>query len=298
MTRKAMLLVTGFTVALATAAYAAAGDGFGRGMRGGMHGMGMGGGMHGMGLKALDTDKDGDVTLAEFLKPSETRFAELDKDNAGFLDAAKLTAAIKVQSDEHVDAMMKRFDRDGDGKVSLAEFIDGGRGHKGWGMGRHGHRGMRMGAGPGPDGMGGMMGGMGGMGGMAQGGPRGAAAADETGAETGGPGPRRGWHGRHHGRFAGGMGSTESRIERFKAMDKNNDGFVDKAEMQAAQADEIAYRVKRMLHSLDTSKDGRITKDEFLAPAKQHFARMDLNDDGKITADDMPPHMRLRWASK
>ncbi len=307
MTRKAMLLVTGFTVALATAAYAATGDGFGPGggMRGGMHKMGMhGGGMHGMRLKALDTDNDGDVTLAEFLKTSDARWTELDKDNAGVLDAAKLTAAFKARSDERTDKMLQRLDRDRDGKVSLAEFLDAGkRGHKGWGRhGRQGHHGMRMGAGPDQDGM---------EPGMGQGRGQGraqdraqdrAAQAEqggaEAGAEQGDRGPRRGWGGRHQGRMAGRMGSTETRIERFKAMDKNGDGFVDKSEMQAATAEDIAYRVKRMMHTLDANKDGRITRDEFLAPAKQRFARMDLNDDGRITADDLPPRMRQRWASK
>lgn len=291
MTRKAMLLVTGFTVALATAAYAATGDSFGSGggMRGGMHKMGMhGGGMHGMRLKALDKDNDGDVTLAEFLKTADARWAELDKDNAGFLEAAKLTAVFKARSDERTDKMLQRLDRDRDGKVSLAEFLDAGkRGHKGWGRhGHHGPRGMRMGAGPDQDGV---------EPGMGQ--DR-AAQAEQGGAEQGDRGPRRGWGGRHQGRMAGRMGSTETRIERFKAMDKNGDGFVDKSEMQAATAEDIAYRVKRMMHTLDANKDGRITRDEFLAPAKQLFARMDLNDDGKITADDLPPRMRQRWASK
>jgi Ca2+-binding EF-hand superfamily protein len=111
-----------------------------------------------------------------------------------------------------------------------------------------------------------------------------------------GPSPEggpRGWHGKHHGGFGG--GSMQERIDRFKAIDKNADGFIDKAELQASREEETAFRVKRMLHHLDTDKDGRITKEEFLAPARQHFARMDLNGDGKITADDLPPGMRPRW---
>jgi Ca2+-binding EF-hand superfamily protein len=313
MTRKTVLLLTGCLAAVgAAAAFAATGDAMGpKGDRHGRHGWHHGG-MHHMGgpramhLKALDVDADGDVTLAEFLKPHEERFAKLDTDNSGFLDSAKLTTRFKARSDERIDGMIKRLDANGDGKVSLAEFLESGRGH-GWGKRHHGpggrHGGWRHG-------------GMGGMGGMS--GPTGDGASDarQTAAAEGpgmggeepgnvepGTPPGPGWHGRHEGRRGWGRQggrhqSMESRIERFKSIDKNADGFIDKAEFQAASGEEIAYRAKRMMHDLDANKDGKITKDEFLAPAKQRFARMDIDDNGKITSDDLPPRMRQMWATK
>lgn len=92
--------------------------------------------------------------------------------------------------------------------------------------------------------------------------------------------------------------------ERFAAIDKNSDGVLDLAEIEASFASRMGDRMKRanvkegemgqrMLRRFDTNKDGRVTKDEFLAEVKRHF-EMDLNNDGRITDDDLPPMMRGR----
>lgn len=299
MTRKTLLMLTGLMAAAgAVAAVAAVGDddgGPGRhrmhherghGGHGGMHGM------HGMRLKSLDTDKDGDVTLAEFLKPGEQRFAELDKDGTGFLDQAKLAAHYNARSEAMVERMLKRSDRDGDGKISLAEYLEGGRGHGGRGHGRH-HKRWREGAAE-----------DGGASSMRSDAtapadkPADSAAAGDAQATAGG----RGWRGEHRGRHGwgrrGGEGGLEGRITSFKGLDENGDGFIDKAEILAGAQDGVAYRVKKAMHTLDANKDGKITRDEFLAPSRQRFVRMDLNDDGKITADDLPPRRRIGWLTK
>jgi Ca2+-binding EF-hand superfamily protein len=328
---KTVLVIAGLVAtAGGVSAIAAVGDGEGgRGMRwgkgghhGGHHGDMMGHGRQGGGfgrLQQLDTDKNGDVTLAEFLKPREARFAELDTNKDGIVDAAELAAQFKAKAGDRIDGMLKRLDANGDGRISREEFalasVGGkgyGRGHGGWGHhGRH----HRMGGMDGPGRMGGEGWGRGDddmdrAGDRAGPGKAGEAPAPSKSAEAqpdqageAQDGERRGWRGRH--RWGGEERRGEGRARfvaavegRFKVLDKNGDGFIDKAELEAAQAEEIDYRVKKMLHTLDRNKDGKITAEESLAPAKERFARLDLNDDGKISSEDMPPSRRAAWTKR
>ncbi len=90
--------------------------------------------------------------------------------------------------------------------------------------------------------------------------------------------------------------------ERFARLDKNGDGVIDAAEIEAAIAERgrgghgqaagrRGSRGDRMLERYG-DKDGKITKEAFLAEAKRRFGHLDLNNDGKITDDDLPPMMR------
>ena len=81
---------------------------------------------------------------------------------------------------------------------------------------------------------------------------------------------------------------------RFKAIDTQNKGSITAEDIAAAPAtvqrdQKIAsFIVKRM----DTSGKGFITEDDFIAKAKQRFARMDKRGDGKLTPDELTaPHM-------
>ncbi len=93
--------------------------------------------------------------------------------------------------------------------------------------------------------------------------------------------------------------------ERFARLDKNSDGVIDAAEIEATFASGMAARHKmrgdmsgqmgeRVLTRFDTNKDGKVTKEEFQATVRKIFAEMDLNNDGKINDDDLPPMMRGR----
>ena len=47
---------------------------------------------HGPDLKRLDTDKDGKVSLEEFIAPMKAHFARMDANKDGFLDETELKA--------------------------------------------------------------------------------------------------------------------------------------------------------------------------------------------------------------
>lgn len=51
------------------------------------------------------------------------------------------------------------------------------------------------------------------------------------------------------------------------------------------------------LEMLDTNKDGKISKDEFLAPHISHFAKLDTNGDGFATKEEIEAR-RAEWQEK
>ena len=89
---------------------------------------------------------------------------------------------------------------------------------------------------------------------------------------------------------------------RFSALDTNKDGFVDKAEIAAAQAKVMQaaaaqqqQRLENDFKKLDTNKDNQLSLAEFkaVAPpirntesADQTLAKLDSNKDGKISAQE------------
>jgi len=244
------------------------------GMRGGKGGM--------MQLKRLDADNDGAVTLDEFLKPRQDRFAEMDANKDGFLDADELTARMRQMADQRQRMMMAKLDADGDGKVTREEFDN---------ASRHGRRGMREERGGGRYGW--HRGRHGGGRGMDET-EKGAAGNDVQGMQDGDDGSRM--EGR---RGRGGRGERGAwRQKRFERMDANGDGVITIEDLQTRSAERNAYAKKKKLHVLDKDGDGKVSADEFLTRAKQRFADKDLDMDGKITAADLPPGMAERWAAK
>lgn len=125
---------------------------------------------------------------------------------------------------------------------------------------------------------------------------------------------RHGWHGQgplggmRHGAWGGGRTLTKDDFdtrtrERFARLDKNSDGALDQAEIEAGMTQRMGQRgamferfAKARMARVDENRDGKVTKEEFLGRIRRMFAEMDLNNDGKISDDDLPPMMRGRGA--
>ena len=74
--------------------------------------------------------------------------------------------------------------------------------------------------------------------------------------------------------------------KRFDTMDRNKDGAIDKADHDAMRKEMTDYRVKRFVHAHGADKEGKVTRDQFFATAKERFAQRDVNRDGRIDRQD------------
>ena len=87
----------------------------------------------------------------------------------------------------------------------------------------------------------------------------------------------------------------------FAANDANHDGFINVAELQAAQSRDLQRvqaaaqaRLQAEFKMLDTNHDGQLSQAEFLAVARvranetpqQMLQALDTNHDGKVSADE------------
>ena len=76
---------------------------------------------------------------------------------------------------------------------------------------------------------------------------------------------------------------------RFQAIDAQNNGSIDAAEIAAspAAAARIDRRAEAVVRRLDTAGNGYVTPDEFVVAAQDRFARLDANHDGRLTPDEL-----------
>ena len=230
-----------------------------------------------------------EMTEDDAMARARARFAKLDADSNGVIDRAEIEAHLESRSGRRgmgmgmgrgrgrgmgpMAGMMRRFDADNDGKVTQDEFTK-----------RVEERFARL-------------------------------DLDSDGAITDADlppmmrgrnilssdaGESRGW-GRRGGRR--GMARMIERLReanvdkddrvtkdevlaaatgRFAQRDRNSDGVIDEADREALMAEMKDYRVKRFLHRFGAVQAGEITRDVFLAKAKERFDARDLDDDGVI----------------
>lgn len=233
------------------------------------------------------------ITADEYDARTRERFARIDKNGDGVLDAAEIEAAItergrrggatpdgrgnpgermlqrfgdkdgKITKDAFLAEAKRRFaqiDLNGDGKITDDDLPPLMRG-----------KGMLKATGP------------------AVAGPRGHRIARLRAADANGDG----------------VITLDAYIgaetKRFNELDRNKDGVIDKSDFEALRKEMIAYGVKRFLHAYGADTEGKVTKDQFYKVAKERFARLDRRGEGRITVDgrDANPGMPGRgWRNR
>jgi Ca2+-binding EF-hand superfamily protein len=82
---------------------------------------------------------------------------------------------------------------------------------------------------------------------------------------------------------------------RFAGFDRNKDGKLDAADADTLRQETADYRVQRFFHRFGAGPDGRVTKEQFYAKAKERFARLDRDSDGTISRGERWWHKGHRW---
>ena len=76
--------------------------------------------------------------------------------------------------------------------------------------------------------------------------------------------------------------------KRFARFDRNGDGSVDQTDLDSLKNEIVDYRVRRFLHRFGASKEGKLTLDQFAKFRSERFAQLDLNNDGELSRDELP----------
>lgn len=72
--------------------------------------------------KSLDKNNDGIISDIEMTSKAELAFKALDRNSDGFISRKEFTKISKNLTKEQVDAVLTKFDSDGDGKLDYSEF--------------------------------------------------------------------------------------------------------------------------------------------------------------------------------
>jgi Ca2+-binding EF-hand superfamily protein len=277
--RKTVLIIAGALLTVgAVAAISAPGD---RGHRmGPMFGGWGDGGMGGKGRWSRQP-----MTEEEFDANTRARFARLDRNSDGVIDASEIEAELAQRATRHRgkgerggERMLRRFDTDRDGKVTKDEFTkDVGARFAELDLNNDGRitdedlppamrgRGVLTGSGEVPRrGMGRRIQNLR----EADANKDGIITRDEV------------------------MAAAE---RRFASLDRNKDDALDKGDADALRKETADYRVQRFMHRFGVDRDGKVTKEQFFAKAKERFARLDRDGDGTVSRGERGWSKDHRW---
>jgi Ca2+-binding EF-hand superfamily protein len=278
--RKTVLIIAGALLTVgAVAAISAPGD---RGHRmGPMFGGWGDGAMGGKGRWSRQP-----MTEAEFDANTRSRFARLDSNSDGVIDASEIEAALAQRASRHGDRgerrgerLLRRFDADRDGKVTKDEFMkDVAARFAELDLNNDG----RITEEDLPPAMRG----------------RGVLTGN---ADT----PRRGIGRRvltllrEADANRDGVITRDEAVagaeRRFAALDRNKDGTLDKADGDELRKETADYRVQRFMHRYGADSDRKVTKEQFFAKAKERFARLDRDGDGTVSRGERGWLKGHRW---
>jgi len=259
----------------------------GQGRQGGSQGQNKRGG--GNPMMALDTNKDGTISKDEYM----AGFAKYDKDGDGKLSMRELMAQSQSggrsegQKGGKDGSRLKKMDTDGDGKVSKQEFLDN-TANKFFGhLDKDGD---------------------------------GYISKEESEAMKKNR-PKRQNRPQDGQGGKGGQGNNEDRAKQmfskmdangdgklsrdefrgpdqaFDKIDENNDGSLTMEELQKGRKGGQGRQGGKkggLLERNDTDSDGKVSKAEMQAGFAKHFDRVDKNGDGFLTEDEMPKRGKSR----
>ena len=72
------------------------------------------------------------------------------------------------------------------------------------------------------------------------------------------------------------------------------------AQIAAEEAQGSAHQTKaeKYLQKMDTDKDGKVSKDEWMQSYAEKFQKIDSNGDGYLSEEEMNAHQKEKWGGK
>lgn len=238
----------------------------------------------------------GDISKSDFDAQTRARFAQADVNGDGVIDTDEAKAVVERRGQRwrrhrggrwmqrRMERMLRRFDEDRDGKVTRTEFDS----RVAFFFGRMDLDGddkiTDMDLPP-----------------MMRG--RGILQGEHAGGGYGRRGPGRmmrmlrGADANKDGEITRAE-ATAAAAARFARFDRNRDGVVERADLEALRAEGVDYRAKRFLHRNGGARDGRLTLEQFKAERDRRFARWDANSDGVLSRNERLGRGWRRWAGR
>jgi Ca2+-binding EF-hand superfamily protein len=83
------------------------------------------------------------------------------------------------------------------------------------------------------------------------------------------------------------MDELQAAYEQLRKLDKDNDGKLTDQELKAVREERRKERVDNICQTLDTNKDGKLSKDEARGTWAENFAELDKNSDGSLDKEEI-----------